>query len=379
MLLRSQLSESKFRTQCTFFGATIVGPYVDTNTRVQCLCINNHQCSPLPRSVINGGGICRDCSGNNPSTAARKFENLVNKQGGKVVGKYIHSQDRVECICLNGHRCNPFPVDVNRNRNMCSICTGSDPVTAGLELQKKIAIMGGKLIGKYHNTTTKIECLCSNGHTYYPQPYNINKGGGICSVCYPRDPILTEARFHNRVNQLGGQVTGKYKNNREPVSLLCRNGHFCSPKPSNVLSGQGVCQTCNESRGERLVAEILQSLGIAFVRQYRLPGYPNRPYDFGTYCGAVIEYDGWQHFNHSEDHPYLKSAEDLRQRQRIDAEKTTAVIALGCKVVRIDHTWIGKPLKEISDFIIAALYSQQLLCLTTVSMYQWIVDICHDP
>ena len=318
-----------------------------------------------------------ECAGNNPLTAARKFESLVRKQGGEVIGKYIHSQDRVECVCVNGHRCHPFPVDVNRNRKICSICTGSDPATVELKLKSKVEISGGRVIGKYHNTITRIECLCSNGHTYHPVPYNINKGGGVCSVCYPRDPILTEARFYNRVNQLGGRVTGKYTNNRGSVDLLCRNGHACSPRPTNILAGQGLCQRCNESRGERLVAEILQSLGVAFVRQYRLPDYPNRPYDFGTYCGAVIEYDDWQHFNHSEDHPYLKTPEDLRQRQQIDAEKTIAIISLGCKVIRIDYTWIGRPLEQTRDFIIAALHSQELLCLTTLSMYQGIVDLYH--
>jgi len=46
------------------------------------------------------------------------------------------------------------------------------------------------------------------------------------------------------VEELGGEVIGEYMNNTVPVRIRCREGHECSPIPSNVMRGTGICRLC---------------------------------------------------------------------------------------------------------------------------------------
>jgi hypothetical protein len=39
-------------------------------------------------------------------------------------------------------------------------------------------------------------------------------------------------------------MLGRYVNSQTPVRLRCATGHECRPRPSAVLSGDGICRTC---------------------------------------------------------------------------------------------------------------------------------------
>jgi very-short-patch-repair endonuclease len=98
----------------------------------------------------------------------------------------------------------------------------------------------------------------------------------------------------------------KYKNGKEPVTVICpKHGDF-ETLPINHLRGVG-CPICSESKGERLVSLILERNQIDFERQKKFDGCfrigkNNKrcyklPFDFylPTF-NTVIEYDGLQHY-----------------------------------------------------------------------------------
>ena len=53
-----------------------------------------------------------------------------------------------------------------------------------------------------------------------------------------------ESQFRSKIAELGGVVIGEYRGTCVPVMCMCSNGHMCSPCPSNIRSGQGMCQQC---------------------------------------------------------------------------------------------------------------------------------------
>lgn len=71
-------------------------------------------------SGIQQGKKCWTC-GTNFETSKHNFIKNIEKLGGKVIGKYINSVLPVECICKNGHTFWPFPSSIQQGRN-CGRC-----------------------------------------------------------------------------------------------------------------------------------------------------------------------------------------------------------------------------------------------------------------
>ena len=48
------------------------------------------------------------------------------------------------------------------------------------------------------------------------------------------------------VAELGAALApgGAYRRNNTPVPLICAQGHACSPQPTNVIQGHGICGEC---------------------------------------------------------------------------------------------------------------------------------------
>ncbi|MBU9705855.1 hypothetical protein KSP24_02810 [Paenibacillus sp. AK121] len=99
------------------------------------------------------------------------------------------------------------------------------------------------------------------------------------------------------------------------------------------------CPSCRKSRGERRVKELLISLGVDYVEQYRYQGCRDKnplPFDFWLpSIGALIEFDGVQHSTSIE---FFGGALGLKERRRRDRIKTDYCRANGIPLIRIKHT-----------------------------------------
>jgi hypothetical protein len=168
-------------------GGTIIGEYKGSKIKVDCICKNGHSCKPIPNGIQQEEGMCRICAGNDsgrdPETAKDNFLENINNLGGTVTGEYINSSTPVECICQNGHPCNPKPNRIQQGNGMCIICTGRDPETAKDNFYKSIKKQGGTVTGEYINSSTPVECICSKGHPCNPRPGDIQQGHGMCGCC----------------------------------------------------------------------------------------------------------------------------------------------------------------------------------------------------
>jgi hypothetical protein len=97
------------------------------------------------------------------------------------------------------------------------------------------------------------------------------------------------------------EVLGEYKGNKTPIECKCKIcGSTWSAKPNNLLNGTG-CPICKESKGERRIADYLDSRNINYKRYYTydgLVGLRNKPLSYDFYLpnfNTLIEFQGGFH------------------------------------------------------------------------------------
>jgi hypothetical protein len=96
----------------------------------------------------------------------RSFQYRIEKGWrGSVKGKYKGARVKVECVCPEGHMCYPMPSNIQRGRGMCLKCAGQCPEQAESNFRETITEKGGRAIGDYKGSDEKVECMCPKGHT----------------------------------------------------------------------------------------------------------------------------------------------------------------------------------------------------------------------
>lgn len=117
-------SETNFRAAIEHQGGKVVGNYVNSRTSVACVCSAGHPCKPRPDSIQLGRDMCRRCARQDPADSEANFRALIAEQGGQVVGDYVNSSTRVLCVCPAGHPCTPQPNSTQQGYGMCRHCAG---------------------------------------------------------------------------------------------------------------------------------------------------------------------------------------------------------------------------------------------------------------
>jgi hypothetical protein len=259
-------------------GGKVIGEYINSQTRVRCICKNGHDCNPLPAHIQQGRKMCPTCRNNYQIRAKKKFLDRIEELGGKVLGQYIHNAQRVECICPEGHQCKALPNQVSRGGGMCSTCSNGPGEWHGITMKgaelnfcERIEELGGKVIGKYINSKSRVECLCSNGHSCYPIPRGIQRGTRMCRTCAGNAPGTAEKKFRDRIKELGGQVIGKYVRSTDQILCLCPKGHICNIIPAGGVARGGMCKTCagqNPMIARQNFYDSIEKLGGQVVGEY---------------------------------------------------------------------------------------------------------------
>lgn len=169
----------------------------------------------------------------------------------------------MQFVCPVGHLQFKTPQTMKDKRTHsrgCNICSGHNSSEAERKFRLRIAKLGGTVIGTYIHGHVPVDCRCKNGHLCSPAPSNIGQGRGMCIVCVNLSPIEAERTFRRLIAEQKGTVVGNYINNRTSVECLCQFNHKCSPQPTNIQQGEKLCLTCCQLRKE--------SDGANNVRQY---------------------------------------------------------------------------------------------------------------
>lgn len=132
---------------------------------------------------MNQRGMCLICSGKDRAVAETKFRTLVEEWGGQDVGPYINVDTGVDCICPLGHPCALTPYNFRQGNSGCKICSGLDSPTAARQFHDRLSAQGCRAVGPYVNVMTPVLCVCKGGHLCMPTPNNIQRGQGACAAC----------------------------------------------------------------------------------------------------------------------------------------------------------------------------------------------------
>ena len=210
---------------------------------------------------------------------------------------------------------------VDRKRFGCPCCHGLKVVksnclatTHSQIAQEWHPIKNGKLtpwdVVSHSNKKVWWKCPVADDHEWEAQ-INNRINGKNCPCCAGRKvvksnclailyPELTK-QWHPTKN---GNLTPNiiYAGGEKKVWWKCQRNHEWRAKIYERIKGKN-CPFCNESKGEKAIAQILILLSIPFKRQWKFKSCKNKvslPFDFVIKIKhkiKIIEYQGQQHYN----------------------------------------------------------------------------------
>ena len=226
----------------------------------------------------------------------------------------------------------------------CPKCFGNDKLN-NEEIDKRMFELTKNeyvRIGNYVNNSTKMlvrHNLCKNE---YEVPWGHFRGGYRCPRCSGVER-LNNRKIDKRMLELVGNEyirLGRYLNAHTKMLIkhnLCGNEY--EVKWNNFKTGRR-CPKCNESKGEKEISDILNSLGIKYTSQKRFPECKHKktlPFDFYIHnknTKLLIEFDGMQHY---EPIKHFGGEEKLKLTQLRDSIKNKFAKENNIPLLRISY------------------------------------------
>lgn len=242
----------------------------------------------------------------------------------------------------------------------CPRCGGTKKLTKDEFCRREEDIVSGEyqILGKYVNTTTKTLLKhTSCGYEWNITPDKFHQGTR-CPKCGGKKK-LTKEEFCEREKDI---VSGEYNMLGEYVNVSTKTlfrHNICGCEwmimPDNFHQGNR-CPKCKQSRGEKLITNILETLNIPFESQkrfdscrYKLP----LPFDFYVNDSFLVEFDGEQHFKPADFSGRGKEWADksFKSGQLRDNIKTKWAKDNGIPLVRIPYAEFDNIEQIIKDNI----------------------------
>ncbi len=336
----------------------IIGEYKGNNTKIRCECLVpncGYIWSAVPRSLFQGSG-CPKCANKYISESKKysteDFINLLSKINPniKIMGDYIGNKIKIKCKCLidgtewyaqpnhllEGHGC----PQCSAKKLAISKRNTHDKFIQTLKLKNSNILV----LGQYVDAKTKIKCRCLiDGYEWETTPNNLLNGTG-CPMCGRIKNInskkMTHEEFILKLNNINSNiiVIDKYIASSYKIKVKCKQCDcIWETTPNNLLRNHG-CPKCNESKGEKLISQILTNHLIDYIQQYKFEDCKNiksLPFDFYLpNYNICIEYDGEQHFKPIK---YFGGQKAFQSQQQKDEIKNKYCQDNKIKLIRISY------------------------------------------
>ena len=235
----------------------VVERYKDNTTRIQFKC---NLCGNLwktsPNSILQKTA-CPICGRRRAAEAHRKTHNQfinelhVKNSNIEVVGPYLGSKTKVECICkICGNKWEARPNALLKGQG----CPECGRKSAGEKNRKDSALFYEELkqrnskvelLGSYSSSNEQVRVRCRNcGYEWDAYPISLLNGHG-CVLCYGSKK-RTQEEFENELLAINPsiKVIGQYTNANSKVEIHClKCDHRWSARPHDLLRGHG-CPLC---------------------------------------------------------------------------------------------------------------------------------------
>ena len=287
--------------------------YVNTNTPVCIICPIHGEFWQTPGDHLIGHG-CLKCSGKYRYSTEEFIEELKKCYGDRYdysKVEYVNAKTKVCLICPIHGEFWMLPSVLLRGAE-CLKCS-YDKRGKGLALSKeKFIEKSTKKHGDkydyskviYVNNNTPVCIICSIHGEFWQTPASHLNGSG-CPKCSPnRNWKYTTDEWVQSARNVHGDKYDyskvEYVNCNTPVCIICpEHGEFWQT-PSKHLAGAG-CPSCNNSKLENEVFNLLRNNNIDFTREYREKSFGRLRCDFFIKdMGLVIECQGEQHFKETK-------------------------------------------------------------------------------
>ncbi len=348
--------------------------YQSNRVKVEIICPTHGSFFQTPNSHMSGVG-CKKCGSKTVSDKlTRSQSEYIQKVEDVHNGKY--SYDKTNYITAHVPIIVTCPIhgdfEISANKHLrgqgCNKCAGNF-------MDQDYFIERAKNIHNdvydyskvfYQDNKTPVEIICPIHGSFFQAPGNhVNQKQG-CPECGTekahQKTRLGADEFIKRAKNVHGNKFGydnlNYTSLRDYVTITCpKHGDF-KQNAQNHLYGFG-CPKCSQSRGEKIVGDILKQNNINYERQKRFKmcfnigpsGKCTRlPMDFYLpEFNAVVEYDGIQHFQPIETFGGEKAFQTLKIRDEI---KNTYCRENGIKMIRVSYKL---PFNEIAPYILSEL------------------------
>ncbi|AJI08873.1 MULTISPECIES: PDDEXK family nuclease [Bacillus cereus group] len=289
---------------------TFLEEYVNTNTPLNLIHnICEHVFKVRPTDFIHKASRCPKCKKNIKLTF-EEFKNRVFDLVGDEYtpsGEYINSNTH---LMMAHHVCNTiYPVTPAKflSGRRCPTCFGKHQKSTKEFKEEVYDLVGDEyeVIGEYVNSQEKIMMRHNVCGCEYPVLPSMFLHRSRCPNCFGNEKKTTE-QFKQEVYDLVGDeysVIEEYSGASNYIRMkhnVCR--HEYSIVAVSFLRGTR-CAQCKESKGERLINQILADKGIKFQRQYKFDKCRHinpLPFDFAIFkdeqVAALIEFQGRQHY-----------------------------------------------------------------------------------
>jgi hypothetical protein len=323
--------------------------YLNATSPVKIICIKHGIFEQTPVGHLRGRG-CPLCAGKNKTTEQFIDEaNIVHNNKYtyfKVI--YINATTPITITC-------PIHGDFEQKPSShlsgfgCKICGGNINLTTEKFIEKANLIHGhrydySKVI--YKNSHKKVIITCPI-HGDFEQKPNNHLNGANCPKCIKILHLLQRTFTTNKFIDMARKIhNNKYDYSKvnnikstERINILCpKHGLFIQSADSH-LRGHG-CPSCNESKGELRIKQILKRKNIIFIFQKTFDdcrNLNNRKLKFDFYLpkqNILIEYDGKQHYEPIE---YFGGVNSYNKLKEYDIIKTNFTKTKNIKLIRISY------------------------------------------
>lgn len=331
----SQAAHDDFVAALARLGAVLNGPWAGVNAPHDVTCSAGHACTPEPRNVLRGQGICKTCAGNDRDAAEAEFRSLLARDGVELLEDgYLGAGAKHLVRCPAGHERPVRPAHVRRRARVCPACERRDSEQARVDFIAALAERGAVMVDEsaWHGVNVAHEIRCAAGHVSFPQPRNVLAGQGVCADCVRRSSATAEADFRAVLAGRGAALEEPWRGTDFPHRVRCAAGHVVWPRPTNVLRGSGICRDC---RAPADVVYVVQHPRTGVVKVGITGGDPR-----------------WRLAAHAAD-GFTRAVRTVRAPDAVDVERVVlgAMVDAGMPAVRGREYFAAGALATILDVV----------------------------
>lgn len=256
----------------------VVGQYINAKTKIECKCLRDSTHATFyrePDSLVSNGSGCPKCSSKRVSEKQRmshkefiqslseRNEHYRNSEF-EVVGRYVNSDTRIECKCLNNSDhpnwfAIPYVLLKGAGCKKCMDIIGSQKkIITQEEFKKRVFesnenFRNGKyvIVGEYIGFEIPVKCYCEE-HGYWETTRGGNLMQGVgCPKCggsqqSTHEEFLNQLKSKNRHYACGDfEIISEYVNRTEKVKCKCNVcGYEWETTPSALFLNTN-CPKCS--------------------------------------------------------------------------------------------------------------------------------------